>query len=680
MKITQRELIFNTFRINDDIDNALSYIRGLITTNKYVELTECDEKELKLKLFSLRTKFNKRFLKNHRYWPKFETKCSIFLNNEFNFEFKMARKKPVKPRKLKNFNDMCSSRKWMQASKVAQMNAYNSSILLQAALLSAKKEKNVTRVTAIKEILLKKKPKMMPKKIKKVNTDEALELMIRNSLSKSQYINFKQFASRQHANILPHYRLMSLAKKEHYPVNIHVNEQQASVPLKNLIKHTLNGIMDVDQHLIEKKLCELQDKEVHELIFKASYGMDGSSGYSNYNQKYSTISQDTDDSHLFVCSFIPLQLCTIDGDIIWQCPSPSSVRFCRPISMTYSHESDKIVIDTRNELQKQIDELGAFEFELKSAKKLLISSKLILCLIDGKVLKVITETVSYQRCMMCSCTPKDFNVMENWSNGNFTPRDSNLQHGFQELHFKLRSYDSILTLAYKNPKSLQNFSALNQKEAFELNKAEINSNIKTHMGITITNFNEGNIVRRCYEDIDLFAQCLKFDENQKKIIYYFKMLSLCFNSRYNLNATKLKSFCFEIFVFWLENFDYYRMPVTIHKVLVHSADIVRHSIVPPIFMSEEAAESTNKFIRSARKDHARRSSRLLTLEDMFKRRLLESSPALTIKIFENSNKHKLISLPRNVIDLLELSYEERTLLEECSMDADLNDEDEDEDY
>lgn len=40
------------------------------------------------------------------------------------------------------------------------------------------------------------------------------------------------------------------------------------------------------------------------------------------------------------------------------------------------------------------------------------------------------------------------------------------------------------------------------------------------------------------------------------------------------------------------------MPATLHKLVVHGAEIIRHSIIPIGQMSEEASEETNKFVKS----------------------------------------------------------------------------------
>lgn len=104
-----------------------------------------------------------------------------------------------------------------------------------------------------------------------------------------------------------------MAKERYYPQNIIINEVGASVPLQDLLNHTL------------LRLCETLDFDKNmnygELYtqFKCicKWGCDGSSGHSEYHQKIkNTITNDCDvecetnltDSSGFLFSLVPLRL------------------------------------------------------------------------------------------------------------------------------------------------------------------------------------------------------------------------------------------------------------------------------------------------------------------------------------------------------------------------------------
>lgn len=68
------------------------------------------------------------------------------------------------------------------------------------------------------------------------------------------------------------------------------------------------------------------------------------------------------------------------------------------------------------------------------------------------------------------------------------------------------------------------------------------------------------------------------------------------------------------------------MPSSLHKILIHGAQIIRHFWFPIGQLSEEAAEARNKHFRKYRECHARRSNRTYTNEDILHNLLLSSDP------------------------------------------------------
>lgn len=71
------------------------------------------------------------------------------------------------------------------------------------------------------------------------------------------------------------------------------------------------------------------------------------------------------------------------------------------------------------------------------------------------------------------------------------------------------------------------------------------------------------------------------------------------------------------------------MPSTIHKILIHSGDITRHSVLPVGMFGEEASESRNKDYRHFRFSHSRHFSRKTNLEDLFYRVMDTSDPIVS---------------------------------------------------
>lgn len=70
------------------------------------------------------------------------------------------------------------------------------------------------------------------------------------------------------------------------------------------------------------------------------------------------------------------------------------------------------------------------------------------------------------------------------------------------------------------------------------------------------------------------------------------------------------------------------MPVTLHKLLVHGADIVRFHHLPFGQLSEEALEARHKDCRRFREHNTRKISRVATNTDLFRMLLVTSDPVV----------------------------------------------------
>ena len=72
------------------------------------------------------------------------------------------------------------------------------------------------------------------------------------------------------------------------------------------------------------------------------------------------------------------------------------------------------------------------------------------------------------------------------------------------------------------------------------------------------------------------------------------------------------------------------MPPTVHKVLVHGAELVKHSYISIGMLSEEALEANHKIIRHTRLNYRRKISCESTNKDPVERMILMSEPKISI--------------------------------------------------
>ena len=74
---------------------------------------------------------------------------------------------------------------------------------------------------------------------------------------------------------------------------------------------------------------------------------------------------------------------------------------------------------------------------------------------------------------------------------------------------------------------------------------------------------------------------------------------------------------------------WFSMPVTIYKVLIHAKQILENSVLPAGYFGEEASEVRNKIYKRDRESCARKNSRINNFEDVFNRAMDTSDPVIS---------------------------------------------------
>lgn len=98
---------------------------------------------------------------------------------------------------------------------------------------------------------------------------------------------------------------------------------------------------------------------------------------------------------------------------------------------------------------------------------------------------------------------------------------------------------------------------------------------------------------------------------------------------FDVNIPKFQEFCLGIARRYVQLYEWYPMPTSVHIVLLHGYAIIDALALPIGQLSEDAQEARNKDIRSYREKHARKCSREKTMEDVFNRLLVSSDPLIS---------------------------------------------------
>lgn len=515
-------------------------------------------------------------------------------------------------------------------------------------------KKKSSDVLSIKKILKKKVSEAKKSEVRKATSCEAIDFHLRNRFSERQYKNIRLFSKSHGADIYPTYNFLIAMKNQCYPEDIFVNEFEASVSLQNMFNHTTKRMYEfLKSEIVTKMNVSHDDWE-----FEYMYGMDGSSGFSHHNLEMNHNQQT--DQHVFAVSCVPLRIKSSCYGIIWENPSPSSVRFCRPLHIMFAKETTELTLKLHHDLKAEIENLEPLTFNLYdgSEQSISVEGRFTLCMIDGKTMVAVSGARSVQSCPICDQTPSELCKRENWGSEKFAPKPGRLVFGISPLHLYIRLFEALLHIGYLNVLKKSRSSQLPQVME---NKKIVKEKFKNLMFLTVDSVtpqggstNNGNTARKAFGNVDLFAECLGLNENEKVIIVMLRNILLAVSSQLPINSEKFYNYCYHIYNKYFELFAWQPMTPTLHKVLVHGAEIINASPFPLGVLTEESAESRNKFMKHDRKYHARLSNRVDNLTDIFHNALQLSDPYFSCKHHSTQKSKRKRSLPQEVIDLLDL--------------------------
>lgn len=608
---------------------------------------------VKDKLKKLASKFKTRWQQSNRMQERFTSKNGGWLEIDFNVEefienYNEASSSSAKKRgrPSKSFSELCErgKRRTIDNQQIdPKVDTIEKALLIARRTAYNRRDSNLVKV--IGHILKnQEKSKQMYIQLKDQHTmltpDEAFGLFMEAGLSKFQYQVFR----RNSPSIYPSYDVIGAMKQTCAPPKESIEESASriSVKLQALLENTVIRIMKI----IDGELSEFMDSndmDSAELILLSSWGMDGSTGYSQYNQALPEGCQD--DSDIFSATLTPIRLFMHDDEkrIMWFNKMPQSIRFCRPFLLQFIKESKELILATKMEVEKEMSELTPVKVELQNGKCVLIDFDFVLSMIDGKVLTYITGNSSMQNCPICGAKPNTMNSIEMLEEG-FKSNEESLHYGISPLHAWIRFFECLLHISYRM--DFKKWRVTKElKEQYVKKKKHILGKLYEKFGLRVDQprsggsgtSTTGNICRRAFADPQLLSSVLNIDE---ELIVRFRNILISINCQEPINPEKFDAYCKETYKLYLELYSWYKIPATLHKILAHAGEIILHSPAPLGTLAEEAAECQHKQFKKYRTHHARKRSRLDNLHDVFIRAMNESDPYISTIWMETRRKNK----------------------------------------
>ncbi|XP_036340645.1 uncharacterized protein LOC118750011 isoform X1 [Rhagoletis pomonella] len=330
--------------------------------------------------------------------------------------------------------------------------------------------------------------------------------------------------------------------------------------------HTIKRLL---MHLGEEFLEQLTESEKRSFLLISKWGCDGSQQIQ-YKMKFEN---ETDsDANIFQSSVVPLQLVHGTGKkIIWQNPTPSSPRYCRPIRIRFVKETTDVTNEEIEYVENQIKELNKTKIDDISVKH-----KIVFTMVDGKVCNAATLTKSTMRpCYICGATSSDFNDLTKERPCN----KDNMRFGLSLLHARIRFFESILHVAYRLPvmKWRARLTA-EEKKLVDTRKKEIQTKFREDIPkANFGNTNDGNTSRRFFEEFEKSAEITGIDQN---LIYRLKVILDTMCCGIKINIEKFEIYCKETAELYVSLYNFHPMTPTLHKVLRHGAAVIKEAILP----------------------------------------------------------------------------------------------------
>ena len=683
MSLTNRALFDKALSFKFDEDPSLS---RFILDSKNVQNTADDVEYPGLDIFigNFLKLAKKKWREATGKKKMFERKFSSWLGEEADVPALLPTSKstPMKttpsttptstPRKKKPYAELSSR---SQRRQVAELRTSNpTSKLVQAAKVALKSEgehdfaavienagmtptraSKLRRLSGIAETMeeVPSKPISLPTKISPTN---GLIHFFHSNMTQVAYHDTRHLSKDHGANIWPSYTRLQEEKTKCRPDNIDYQETAVTVPLIDRLRHNDRRIAEVYKGRIEELLQDVPDGGTLEIVGESKAGFDGSTGNSVYQQAFSLDNQDATDESLLSTCLVPLQYRTKDGKIIFTNPVPQGSTFCQPIRLEYRKETPEASQEINAWLKDAAESAPPHVIQV-GGKFLQFTHIVRRTMLDGKAKNAVTETASAQRCFLCNATSSQFNDLENLA-ANFPTKEEELEYGgICDLHAILRAFDAINNLSDKlTIKSWRPKTAADKEEVKRRAKARQMA-FHEKLGLLVDcprsggagNSNTGNVARKAFQNEATFAEITGVDES---LIHRIHTMLIVINTDHGVNAEAFKAYGLATAKQWVAKFPWCYMSTTLHQLFIHGWESIPLSSLPLSFFSEQSLESTNKSFKSDRLHHARKDSRLHTIQDQFNRQSDKSDIVIALGLWEKQKKQPKVELPQDVRDLL----------------------------
>lgn len=464
---------------------------------------------------------------------------------------------------------------------------------------------------------------------------EAVLLTVENDLLSRVYKEIRLSAKSRYADIYPTYAEVTKGKFACYPGGIAYNHGVTEVPLQNLLNHTAERILQNQKGILSKMQPNTRDR--YKVILSLKWGYDGSSGSSDLRR------QDSNLPDVFCTSLVPVSMKHTD-DVFWRNPVPTSVRFCRAISLQPGKETPELAYEAQMRVESQIRELQPYSTELQmgTVKKLKpihwkIKRKMEKEAMEGfskgkscnlsqksneveppsiiavdvfyhvqytevepSIASPITGSNVSLECHMCA-KPSPFDQASLNAAALLPTRTVNpdsFKNIISPLHAWVSCFECLIHLACFLPQeSWMTGADINLRVSQR--KIEIQGAFRKQMGLVIdkprfgcsVSVSDSNTAKKAFQSEEEFSRICGLNQD---LIHKFNVILETISCDYEINGEEYGQYCLTTAELLTDLYPWFHIPLVVHKILYHGAQMVSEFILPIGMMSEETQNSRHR--------------------------------------------------------------------------------------
>lgn len=228
-----------------------------------------------------------------------------------------------------------------------------------------------------------------------------------------------------------------------------------------------------------------------------------------------------------------------------------------------------------------------------------------------------------------------------------TIEEDNYKFGLSTLHAYLNFFECFKNISYKLEIKKWQARSEFEKKSVEKRKQMIQQEFRSQLNLLVDKVqpggsgtsNDGNTARKFFK---YYEKASEITGINKILIYRCGVILRVMSSGFEIDSAAFKNYCSETAKMYVELYNWYYMPVTVHKILIHGADVIKKFLLPIGQLSEEAQESRNKDLKLFRRHHTRKNSRQNSNLDLMHHLFVTSDPLITsLRELKSKKRSKL---------------------------------------